>query len=152
VSPVTIEDEQKPLALHIEYRCLDEGGEPYPTLLCLRRDLTRVHSPTEIEETLESAFVDALSGSSFDGLSRLLVPTLLSWVRRRSTHELEMIGLLGEINLGSFKDLGWGEALDGLPSGLREKVERWLTNWHEVRCVVWAVRVASLMIGDRKIL
>ncbi|KAI9859250.1 MAG: hypothetical protein M1813_007024 [Trichoglossum hirsutum] len=136
VSPVTIEDEQKPLALHIEYRCLDEGGEPYPTLLCLRRDLTRVHSPTEIEETLESAFVDALSGSSFDGLSRLLVPTLLSWVRRRSTHELEMIGLLGEINLGSFKDLGWGEALDGLPSGLREKVERWLTNWHEKNPVI----------------
>ncbi|KAH0559500.1 hypothetical protein GP486_003985 [Trichoglossum hirsutum] len=114
VLPTTIEDEQKPLALHIEYRCLDE----------------------EIEETLESAFVDALNGSPFGGLSRLLVPTLFSWVRKRSAHELEMIGLLGEINLGSFKDLGWSDALDGLSGGERGKVERWLTNWHEKNLVI----------------
>ena len=76
--------------------------------------------------------MDALNGSSLGGFSRLLVPTLLSWVRRRSAQDLETIVLLGEINLGSFRDLGWGDALDGLPSGSRVKVEAWLTNWHEV--------------------
>jgi hypothetical protein len=95
-----------------------------------------VHFLAEIEEALESAFVNALNSSSLSDLSQLLVPTLLSWVRRRSSHELETVGLLGEINLGTFKDARWDEALDGLPSGSRERVERWLASWHEVSHVV----------------
>jgi hypothetical protein len=86
----------------------------------------------EIEEALEAVFMKALNDSSFGDLSLLLVPTLLSWVQRRSAQDLEMIGLLGEINLGSFKELGWSDTLDGLPNSLREKVEAWLTSWHEV--------------------
>ncbi|KAI9774872.1 MAG: hypothetical protein M1840_000088 [Geoglossum simile] len=107
-------NKQKPLALHIEYRCLDE----------------------EIEEALESVFMKALNDSPFGDLSRLLVPTLLSWVQRRSAQDLETISLLGEISLGSFKDLGWGDTLDGLPSGSRGKVEAWLASWHEGNTVI----------------
>ncbi|KAI9785522.1 MAG: hypothetical protein M1839_009263 [Geoglossum umbratile] len=113
-SPSTFKNKQKPLALHIEYRRLDE----------------------EVEGALESVFMSELDGSSLGGFSRLLVPALLSWVRRRSAQDLETIGLLGEINLGSINDLGWGDALDGLPSGSREKVETWLANWHEKNPVI----------------
>ncbi|KAH0538372.1 hypothetical protein FGG08_005021 [Glutinoglossum americanum] len=107
-------NEQKPLALYIKYCCLDE----------------------EIEEALESAFASAFDGSSLGDLSQLLIPTLHSWVRRRSANELETIGLLGEINLGPFKDMRWDEVLDGLPSVSRERVERWLIRWHEKNPVI----------------
>ncbi|KAI9674321.1 MAG: hypothetical protein M1829_003722 [Trizodia sp. TS-e1964] len=100
---------QKPLALSIEYRCLDE----------------------DVTDAVENEFFSAVKGTPAEEYSRLLLPTILSRVRNRvSAYDLESVGILGEIELGSFKEMKWDEALNALDGNAREKVAKWLMEWH----------------------
>lgn len=104
---------QKKLFLHLEYRSLDQ----------------------EILTVIETVYSKALADTPLQELSRLLLPVLLTTLQSRfSTQQLEMAGLLHEIDLGTFEDYSWGSSvLAGLAPDLCEEVARWLRNWHDVR-------------------
>ena len=104
---------QKKLFLHLEYRSLDQ----------------------EILTVIETVYSKALADTPLRELSRLLLPVLLTTLQSRfSTQQLEMAGLLHEIDLGAFEDYSWGSSvLAGLAPDLCEEVARWLRNWHDVR-------------------
>lgn len=71
--------------------------------------------------------------SQYEGLSRLLLPHLLSRLRSKlSSPELVTVGLLGEVDLGPFENLGWDECLRALPPNQRADVREWLEAWHQV--------------------
>lgn len=107
------ESRQKKLYLHVEYRCLDQG----------------------ILTLIETICLEALAATPLQKLSRLLMPVLLrTLLSRFSTQQLEVAGLLHEIDLGTFKDYGWESSiLGGLAPDLGEELARWLRNWHDVR-------------------
>lgn len=104
---------QKKLSLHVKYRCLDQ----------------------EIITAIETVLLKALAATPLQKLSRLLVPVLLMTLRSKfTTQQLEVAGLLHEIDLGTFEDYGWGSSiLAGLAPDLGEELARWLKHWHDVR-------------------
>ncbi len=104
--------EQHRLALTLAYRCLDE----------------------EVSSIAESTLTDALEASPHRDLSLLLTPALLAHLRKRcSPSELENIGLLHGLELGSFEDIRWGDTLKALRPEQAVPVRKWLRQWHEVR-------------------
>ena len=103
---------QTKLSMQIIYQCLDD----------------------EILAAVEATFSAALKNSPFQDFSRLLVPALLATIRTRLTvNDLEVIGMLREVDVGPFDRLQWDRTLVGLRPELREKLIIWLTEWHEVR-------------------
>ena len=109
----TSETIQRKLFLHVEYRCLDQ----------------------EILAVAETVYSNALAATPLQKLSRLLLPALITALRSRfSIQQLEVAGLLQEMDVGSFDDYGWGSSvLAGLPPDLGEELTRWLRKWHDVR-------------------
>ena len=102
---------QAKLSMRLTYQCLDD----------------------EILTAVESAFSAALKDSPFQDFSRLLVPALLTTLRTRLTvNDLEAIGMLREVDIGTFDHLQWDQTLAGLRPELREKLVDWLTEWHQV--------------------
>ena len=104
---------QKKLLLHVDYRCLDQ----------------------EILTGAEFFYSQALAATPLHKLSHLLIPAFLSTLHSRlSTQQLEVAGLLREVDLGTFEEYGWDSSiLAGLPPDLREELGRWLRGWHNVR-------------------
>ena len=104
---------QRKLFLHVDYRCLDQ----------------------EILAVAENLCLKALAATPLQKLSRLLIPALLATLNSRfSPQQLEVAGILHEIDVGTFEDYGWGSSiLAGLPPDLGEELARWLRNWHNVR-------------------
>lgn len=104
---------QRKLFLHVEYRCLDQ----------------------EVLAVAENVCLKALAATPLQKLSRLLIPALLATLSSRfSPRQLEVAGLLHEIDVGTFEDYDWGSSiLAGLAPDLGEKLARWLRNWHNVR-------------------
>ena len=104
---------QRTLLFQVDYQCLDQ----------------------EILTIAESVYSKGLAASPLQKLSRLLVPTFLATLHSRlSTQQLEVAGLLREIDIGNFEDYGWGPSvLAGLPRDLGEELAGWLRNWHDVR-------------------
>ena len=102
---------QTKLSMQLTYQCLDD----------------------ELLTAVETAIVAALKDSPFQELSRLLVPALLTTLRTRLTvNDLEAIGMLREVDVGTFDHAQWDRSLAGLRPELRGKVANWLTEWHEV--------------------
>ena len=104
---------QRKLFLHVEYRCLDQ----------------------EILTVAEAVYSKALAATPLQKLSRLLIPAFLSTLNSRfSTQQLEVAGLLREIDVGTFDEYSWGSSIiAGLSPDLGEELARWLRNWHDVR-------------------
>lgn len=104
---------QRKLLLHVDYRSLDQ----------------------EILAVAENLCLKALAATPLQKLSRLLIPALLATLKSRfSPQQLELAGILHEIDVGTFEDYGWGSSiLAGLPPDLGEELARWLRNWHNVR-------------------
>ncbi|KAI9699259.1 MAG: hypothetical protein M1836_002869 [Candelina mexicana] len=99
------------LALTIDYRCLDE----------------------DITDTISTVFTQSINTiPAVEEYSRLLMPTLLSTLNKRLTvAELETVGLLGEVQISSFEEMPWSEALEGVPPNARSSVKQWLMGWHK---------------------
>lgn len=104
---------QSKLFLHVEYRCLDQ----------------------DVLTVAEDMCLEALSATPLQKLSRLLIPALLTTLNSRfSPQQLEVAGLLHEIDVGTFEDYSWESSiLAGLPPDLGEELAQWLRNWHNVR-------------------
>ena len=102
---------RNPLALTIEFTCLDEA--------CLA--------------VIEARFRQDLEDSPFKGLSGLLVPHLLEAFRARwSAGDLEVVGLIREVEILSYQSVRWGSITELLTEDLRTGTERWLSEWHQV--------------------
>ena len=120
---------QRKLFLHVEYRCLDQ----------------------EILTAAENVYLEALAATPLQKLSRLVLPALLTTLHSRfSTQQLEVAGLLHEIDIGTFEIYGWGSSiLAGLPPDLGEELARWLKNWHDVRMsYILIVNFADIVLGS----
>ena len=120
---------RRKLFLHVEYRCLDQ----------------------EILAAAEYVYSKALAATPLQNLTRLLVPTLLATLRSRfSAQQLELAGLLRDIDIGIFEDYGWESSiLAGLPPDLSEELAGWLKNWHNVRIsYILIFNVADIISGS----
>lgn len=100
------------LILHLQYTCLDQ----------------------EICTVVEDLLLVDLAESGLQKYSRLLTPALSKGLRLRfSPQELESIGILREIGLGSFDDFGWKTVLARIAPDARQELEDWIIRWHMVR-------------------
>ena len=97
------------LNLSIWYQCLDE----------------------RIVSSIRSCLVTQLDGSELGQFSRLLANYLDVQIRRwLSATQLSQIGVLKEIKLPSFMEIGWQSLLPRFPRAHREKLQIWLEEWH----------------------
>ncbi|KAI5841240.1 trafficking protein particle complex subunit 10 [Tricharina praecox] len=94
------------LALVIEYTNMDE----------------------ELRETVSSVFERDLKDAGFERYVHWLLPGLFMRFRHRSPTELETAALLEEVDIGTYEEYGWEDALEAIDqrSGERAKVESWL--------------------------
>ncbi|KAI9679208.1 MAG: hypothetical protein M1817_005227 [Caeruleum heppii] len=107
--------ERRPLALTIDYRCLDE----------------------EIHDAAELAFCSALKESPYWRYKRLLSPMLLSRLHDvLQPTDLERAGLLGHSVPPSYKEAQWTEVLHAIPTANRQEAGIWLRKWHEGHAVI----------------
>ena len=104
---------QRKLLLHVEYRCLD-------------------HDILTLAETIYS---NTIAATPLQKLSRLVIPAFLSMLQSRfSAQQLEIAGLLREVEVGTFDEYGWSSSIiAGLPPDIGEELTRWLRSWHKVR-------------------
>lgn len=102
-----------------------------------RRSLRLTVKYTRIDEEclllIKRQFNVALAQSPHKSLQRLLTPHIVNAFREQiSSSDMERIGLLRELNVLSYRDVGWNTVLSGLGQSLREKVRKWLIQWHQV--------------------
>ena len=113
--PVTDRALQTRLSLQIEYQCLDE----------------------EIYSTVQEQLLNDLEDSEFMGFSRLLLPIVDKTFRSRPFEQnLEQIGFLREIEIGSFHNVRWEQVLMALPLKSQNALKNWLNEWHNVRLLL----------------
>lgn len=102
---------QRQLFLRIEYRCLDQ----------------------EISAAVEANLADSLASTSLHPFARILRSTLVAGLRSRfSTADLESIGMLREVDLGTYDQQHWDSVLRGFSPNRRAELEEFLRMWHEV--------------------
>lgn len=113
IKPRTNEEPKGPLRLSIKYTCIDDE--------CLN--------------SVEQQFKADIEASEFRRFSGLLTPHIVESFRRLlSTAEMEVIGLIREVETLSCQSVRWENlltALKGSADGLRD----WLKEWHKVRKV-----------------
>ncbi|MCJ1384935.1 hypothetical protein MMC17_008053 [Xylographa soralifera] len=96
------------LSMRIQYLCLDE----------------------EILAAVLARFTSSLRNSDFEDFSRPLLHWLSTNVRTKLSHEnLELIGLLREVEMSIFQDFNWEQIVVGLPLERRDKLLSWLWQW-----------------------
>lgn len=103
---------QTRLSMHIKYLCLDE----------------------EIMAAVMNNFAEKLRGTELQPYSRLLSRILSDALKKKlSSHELELIGLLREVNLEQLGDFRWENSLLALAADERSKLAAHLGDWQKVR-------------------
>ncbi|KAI9759131.1 MAG: hypothetical protein M4579_002578 [Chaenotheca gracillima] len=105
----------EPLALVIEYDCLDE----------------------EIITSASDAFEAYLIQSAHSSLLRHLMPFFTSRLEAKLAADvLEMAALRGQIDIGSFEEMGWSSMLEHLALTSRDSVSQCLQTWHQEHSVI----------------
>jgi len=108
-------EKETSLDLSIWYQCLDE----------------------RVTSSIRSCLISQLDDSELGQFSRLLGNYLDVQVRRWLTAaQLSQIGVLKEIKLPSFAEIGWQSLLPRFPRLHREKVQVWLEKWHNNNSVL----------------
>ena len=103
---------QTRLSMRIQYLCLDE----------------------EILAAIQNRFMASLSKSDFRDFCRPLLQWLSTNVRVKLSHEnLELMGLLREVEMSMFQDFNWEQIVAALPHGRQERLLSWLSQWSRVR-------------------
>ncbi|MCJ1438305.1 hypothetical protein MMC27_007693 [Xylographa pallens] len=99
---------QTRLSMRIRYLCLDE----------------------EILATILARFTGSLRNSDFEDFSRPLLQWLSTIVRTKLSHEnLELMGLLREVEMSIFQDFNWEQIVVALPMDRQDKLLSWLSQW-----------------------
>lgn len=98
--------------------------------LRLRVDFTCVDD--ECLDAIEKQFAADLASSSYGQYAALLTSHLVSSFRAQlSTADLEVIGLVREVDMLPYRSVRWDE-LSGALGEHTKKVREWLMAWHEV--------------------
>lgn len=101
---------QRSLRLRVDFRCVNDE--------CL--------------DAIEKQFVAALEASPYGQYAALLTSHLVSSVRAQlSTANLEVIGLIREVEMLPYRSVRWDDFLGALGERT-EEVRQWLMAWHEV--------------------
>ncbi|KAL1955541.1 hypothetical protein VTO42DRAFT_8420 [Malbranchea cinnamomea] len=107
---MTSESSPRSLRLTIEFTCVNEE--------CLM--------------ALEDRLTADLATTSFRGLTRLLLPHLLTTLSTQWTaRDLETIGLTREIEIFPFERFRWGAVMGAIGGELEKEVTQWLVAWHK---------------------
>lgn len=101
---------QRSLRLRVDFRCVDD----------------------ECFDAIEKLFTAAVDASPFAQYRTLLTSHLVASFRAQlSTADLEVIGLVREVDMLPYSSLRWDDLLGGLKQRTDE-VRQWLKAWHEV--------------------
>ena len=102
---------QTRLSMLIDYQCLDE----------------------EIVTAIEASLVESLGNGEFSPFVNLLRSHLLQGLSSKlPTENLELIGLLREVNLAPYSEYSWDKVLFAVPEPTRSALVKWLEEWHKV--------------------
>jgi hypothetical protein len=105
-------------------------GPGAPRSLRLRVDFTCVDD--ECLDVVEKLFLSAIESSPFSQYATLLTSHIVSSFRTQlSTSDMEVIGLVREVEMLPYQSVQWEELLGALKERT-EDVRQWLTSWHEV--------------------
>ncbi|MCJ1288052.1 hypothetical protein MMC26_007405 [Xylographa opegraphella] len=106
---------QTRLSMRIQYLCLDE----------------------EILAAILARFSDALRNSDFEDLSRPLRQWLSTNIRTTLAQEnLELMGLLREVEMSVFQNFHWEQIVTALPLGRQGQLLPWLSRWSQDNAVI----------------
>lgn len=101
-----------------------------PRSLRLRVDFTCVDD--ECLDVVEKLFLSAIQSSPFSQYATLLASHIVNSFRAQlSTSDMEVIGLLREVEMLTYQSVRWEELLGALKEHT-DDVRQWLTSWHEV--------------------
>lgn len=101
-----------------------------PRSLRLRVDFTCVDD--ECLDAVEKLFLSAIQSSPFSQYATLLTSHLVNSFRAQlSTSDVEVIGLVREVEMLTYQSVHWEELLAALKERT-DDVRQWLTSWHEV--------------------
>ena len=107
--PLAAAVKEQPLAVLIDFHCLDEI----------------------VLFAIEKQFLADVASSQFATLARPLSAHLLNHLRSQWTQEdLEVACLLQEVGMWSYEDSGWDAICAGLPREMRSEARQWLRRWH----------------------
>ncbi|KAJ6109495.1 hypothetical protein N7486_001730 [Penicillium sp. IBT 16267x] len=126
--------------------------------LHLRVDFTCVDD--ECFDAIEKLFLAAIDSSPYSQYASLLASHLVGSFRARlSTSDMEVIGLVRELEILPYRTVRWDELLDGLKEST-EEVRQWLMAWHEsnpiirlpsqptipTRCIIIPVEIPEIQV------
>jgi hypothetical protein len=102
-----------------------------PRSLQLSVDFTCVDD--ECLNAVEKQFAASIDSSPFRQYAALLTSHIVSSFRAQlSTHDMEAIGLIREVNMLAYQSVRWDDLLGALKEP-PEDVRQWLQEWHKVR-------------------
>ncbi|KAJ5097370.1 hypothetical protein N7456_008091, partial [Penicillium angulare] len=97
--------------------------------LRLRVDFTCVDD--ECFDAIEKSFAAAIESSPYSQYASFLTSHIVGRFRNQlSTSDMEVIGLVRELEMLPYESIRWDELLGGLKEST-EEVREWLTAWHE---------------------
>ncbi|KAJ5883775.1 uncharacterized protein N7473_010661 [Penicillium subrubescens] len=117
-------------------------GPGAPRSLRLRVDFTCVDD--ECLDVVEKLFLSAIESSPFSQYATLLTSHIVSSFRTQlSTSDMEVIGLVREVEMLPYQSVQWEELLGALKERT-EDVRQWLTSWHESNPIIRLPEQASI--------
>ncbi|KAJ5082629.1 hypothetical protein N7532_011672 [Penicillium argentinense] len=123
---------KQPASLLYKIRPVGKSATASPTgkrSLRLRVDFTCVDD--ESLDAIEKQFGSALESSPFSQYASLLTSHMVGSVRGQlSTADMEVIGLIREVQMPPYRSVRWDDLLAAL-KGRTEELHEWLTVWHE---------------------
>lgn len=103
--------EQRRLRLKLEYRCLD----------------------IDVVAAVEDDFLRTFAASPLAVFSHILSQTLTTHLRSTvSNSELDTMGLVREVNIGTYDEYGWDDIVNGISSESSAAITQLLKHWHQV--------------------
>lgn len=101
--------------------------------LRLRVDFTCIDD--ECMHAIRKCFTTAIESSPYSQYATLLTSHVINSFRNQlTTADMEVIGLLREVEMLPYKSIRWEELLGGLKDRT-DDVRKWLTAWHEVNLI-----------------
>ena len=100
----------------------------------------------EIRHTISSIFESELKEGGLERYVNWVLPFFFSRFRHRSPNELEMAALLEEVEIGTYEEYGWEDALEAIDpqSNARQMVEDWLKAFFSVRLLHFCLRIGRV--------
>lgn len=111
IRPLANNTTKRSLRLRVDFSCVDD----------------------ECFDAIEKLFTTAVEASPFAQYATLLTSHLVASFRAQlSTADLEVIGLVREVDMLPYTSVRWDDLLAGLKQRRTDDIRQWLMTWHEV--------------------